>query len=160
MEIAIYIICGLMVVAGLVGTVLPMVPGVPLVFLGTAILAFYTNFAVISKLTLVVFLALTIISLLIDYLSGIIGAKYSGASLWGTLSALVGAIIGVVYFGIVGLIFAPAVFVLVFEFVGEKSIKKSTRSASYTLLSTVLGMVLNGAIALAMLIIFISALFI
>ena len=157
MNIVIYIVCALMIVAGFAGTVLPMLPGVPLVFLGTAILAFYTKFTVISKLTLVIFLVLTIVSLLIDYLSGIIGAKYSGASLWGTIGAIIGALVGIMCFGLLGLIFGPAIFVLVFEYLSEKSLKKSTRSASYTLLSTILGMILNGTIALAMLVIFVIA---
>ena len=159
-ETVIYIICALMVLSGLLGTVMPMLPGVPLVFLGIAILAFYTKFIVISKATLAVFLVLTIISLLVDYLSGIIGAKYSGASLWGVLGALIGAIIGVIYFGFWGLIFAPAIFVLIFELLQERSVSKSAKSASYTLISTVLGMIVNGVIALAMLAIFLIALFV
>ena len=149
-----------MILVGLIGTVLPMLPGVPLVFLGTTILAFYTDFTVISQSTLIIFLALTVLSLLVDYLSGIIGAKYSGASLWGVLGAFVGAIIGVLCFGFWGLIFAPAVFVLIFEYLQEKSITRSAKSASYTLISTVLGMIVNGVIALAMLVAFLVALFV
>jgi len=144
--------------AGFVGTILPMLPGVPLVFLGVAVLAFFTKFAVISPWTLAVLLVLTLISLAIDYLSGIIGAKFSGASLWGMAGALAGALVGLVYFGILGLIFAPAVFVLVFEILAKKSVKKSAKSASYTLFSTIAGMVINGIIAVAMLVIFIVAL--
>lgn len=158
MDTVIYIVCALLVLIGLAGTIFPMLPGVPLVLLGATILAFYTKFAVISKVTLVVFLALTIISLLIDYLSGIIGAKYSGASLWGAAGALLGAIVGAIYFGLIGIILAPAIFVLIFELLNKKSIRKSTKSASYTLLSTFLGMIINGAIALTMFVVLIVAL--
>ena len=159
-EIIIYTLCVMAIVAGLVGTILPMLPGVPLVFLGTAVLAFYTKFTVISKATLIVFLVLTVVSLAVDYFSGIIGAKYSGASLWGTLGALIGAIVGVAYFGVIGLIIAPAVFVLIFELLAEKSVKASARSAQYTLLSTIMGMALNGMIALAMIIVLLVAIFV
>lgn len=159
-HIFIYSVSFLFVLLGLVGTILPMLPGVPLVFIGSAILAFYTQFSLISPLTLIIFFVLMIISLAIDYFSGLVGAKYSGASLWAMIGAFIGAIIGALYFGVLGLIFAPAISVMIFELIQKKSVNKSARSASYTFFSTVFGMVLNGAIALVMLVIFLLAVFI
>ncbi len=158
--VIIYIISSILIVTGLIGTILPFIPGVSLVFLGTAILAFYSKFTIISQTTLIIFSILTVASLFIDYLSGLIGAKYSGASLWGILGALAGAVIGTFYFGILGLIFAPAIFVIVFELVQKNSVEKSVKSAAYTLVSTISGMVINGIIALTMLIVTLLAIFI
>jgi len=71
--------------------------------------------------------------------------------------ALIGTFVGLVYFGILGIFFGPALGVLSFELIARRSVKKSVRAASYTLFSVAIGIVINLTLALTMLAIFVGA---
>ena len=80
--------------AGLIGSVLPMLPGSPLILLGAFIYAWYTDFTVITWGVLLILFALTLLSQMVEYLATIIGAKKYGASRWGIAGAVAGGFIG------------------------------------------------------------------
>jgi len=158
-EIVFYIIAGLVVLTGIVGIFIPGIPGVPLVFAGMLIAMIAAKFSFISILAVVILSILAVTSVLIDYLSGFIGAKYSGASTLGLLGVLVGVIFGVTIFGVIGIFIGPALGVLIFELLAKKKIKPSAKIAGYTLLSTIAGILINLITALIMIGIFVGAIF-
>jgi len=153
-----YSISGIIILAGLVGIFLPVVPGIPVVLAGMLLGGLIGHF--ISPLGIAVLVILAIISFLMDFFSGALGAKYSGAGLLGMLGAVLGAILGFSLLGLVGMFIGPALGVLIFELLAKRDVKKSTRSAGYTLISTVIGIVVNILIALTMLAIFITSIFV
>ena len=105
-SILLWILAGLLVVAGLAGTVLPALPGVPLVFLGLFVGAWIGNFEAVGWVTVGILAALALLAWLVDFLAGALGTRYMGAgprAFWG---AALGAIVGV-FFGIPGLILGP-----------------------------------------------------
>jgi len=152
-----YVLAGIVVLAGLVGVIVPAIPGVPLVFVGLLIAAASAKFSFIGWVAVVVLAALAGISLAIDYFSGVLGAKYGGASWAGLAGALIGTFIGIAYFGVLGLFFGAALGVLAFELIAHRTVKKSVRAAGYTLFSVVAGMIINLTLALTMLVIFVGA---
>ena len=85
---------------GLIGSVLPFIPGSPLILLGAFIYAWYPDFLVVTWETLVILLFFTVLSQILDYLASILGAKKSGASRWGMSGAFLGGIIGLFSGGI------------------------------------------------------------
>jgi uncharacterized protein YqgC (DUF456 family) len=97
--ILLYVLAALLVVVGLIGIVLPALPGLPLVFAGMLLAAWADGFEHIGAVTLVVLGVLTLLSLAVDFWATAAGAKRVGAS----RLALVGAVIGT----LVGLLFAP-----------------------------------------------------
>lgn len=147
-------------ITGLAGVFLPTFPGVSLIFVGILVAAITSKFGFISNSSILILGLLTFISLGVDYFAGFLGAKYSGASVWGSLGAILGAIFGVTVLGPIGLILGPALGVLIFEFLSKKPIKQSAKSATYTVFSTIAGMIINTIIALTMIAIFISSIFI
>ena len=159
-EVLFYILSGLLIVTGLVGVFLPVFPGVPTIFVGVIVAAIAAKFSFISTSTIVVLGLLTLVSVVIDFFSGFLGAKYSGAGILGSLGAVLGAIIGVSLLGTVGIVLGPALGVLVFEILAKRSFKKPAKSATYTLISTVLGMIINASIALTMIVVFVLSIFI
>ena len=114
---------------GLAGCVLPMLPGTPLVFAGIYIYAWLTGFTIISRNLIIIFLILTVISVLIVYISSSIGSKKFGASKLGFIGAFVGAIIGV-FFVPWGLIIGPMAGALIGELIVGKNIKKAVHSGT------------------------------
>lgn len=159
-EILFYILSGVIVLSGLAGVFLPMFPGVSLIFVGILVASITSKFSFISNSTIIILGLLTLISFLVDYLSGFLGAKYSGASILGSVGAILGAVFGVTTLGPIGLILGPALGVLIFEFLLKKPIKQSAKSATYTFFSTIVGMIVNTLIALIMITVFISSIFI
>ncbi len=90
--------------AGLVGCVLPVLPGPPLVWLGALFYGWQTDFERIGP----VFLALTLILALAggtaDIWMGFLGAKRGGASFAAQIAALIGGILGLIVFSVPGLL--------------------------------------------------------
>jgi uncharacterized protein YqgC (DUF456 family) len=138
---------------GLAGCILPMLPGTPLVFVGIYIYAWRGGFTIISKNLILIFLALTTISVIIEYISSSIGAKKLGASKLGFLGAFVGAVVGV-FFIPWGLILGPLLGALIGEFITGKKIKEALRAGGGAVLGFFGGVLLKLAISFAMMAIF------
>jgi uncharacterized protein YqgC (DUF456 family) len=139
---------------GLIGTVAPVVPGT------TVILAA----AVIHRLmlgaeksvgwrTMVVLVALTVASYALDVFAGYLGAKHFGATKWGTLGAIAGALIGL-FFGVIGLFIGPVIGAIAGEFIAGKRMIDAGRAGWGSLLGNIGAMLAKLIIALAMIIIF------
>jgi len=155
-----YSFAAIVVLAGLVGVIIPAIPGVPLVFAGLLIAAATAKFSFIGWGTIVFLGVLAGVSLVVDHFSGVLGARYGGASWAGLLGALIGTFIGIIYFGILGIFFGAALGVLAFELIAHRTVKKSIQAASYTFFSVVAGMVINLTLALVMLVVFVGAIII
>ena len=100
------ILAGLTVIAGLVGTVVPVLPGIPVIFTGLLLAAWSTDFEPVGWGTIVVLAVLTALSILIDLLAAAFGAKRLGASQRAFWGATLGAIVGL-FFGLPGIILGP-----------------------------------------------------
>lgn len=134
----------MVVIAGLAGTVVPALPGIPLVFLGLLIIAWVDDFSIIGVTAVAILAALTLIGWLVDLLAGALGARYVGAtrrSFWG---ATIGAIVGI-FFGLPGIILGPFFGAVVGELSGGRDVVQSSRAG----VGTWLGMVAATAVKLA-----------
>lgn len=126
-----------LIVIGFLGTFLPILPGTTLIFAGCVIHYFAMGMEAsgLAWQGLVFIGILYALSLVLDWFSGVIGAKWFGSSKWGIIGALVGAIIGF-FFSLPGLILGPIVGVFVFELAFAK---KQVRDASNSTIGTVVG---------------------
>jgi uncharacterized protein YqgC (DUF456 family) len=140
--------------AGLAGSILPWLPGAPLILVGTFLYAFHTDFAAIGAGTLGLFSLLTVLSLFLDFIASVIGVKQAGASRWGLLGALLGGMGGLFVGGIVGLILGPILGAVIFEIARGEKWKNSFRIARGHLLGLLVGTLGKFLIALIMIAIF------
>jgi uncharacterized protein len=97
-------LAGALVLVGLAGTILPMLPGVPFVFGGLLVAAWIDNFQRIGWPTLTILALLTAIAMVVDFVATMLGAKRAGASKLALLGAAIGSIVGI-FFGLVGFLF-------------------------------------------------------
>lgn len=118
---------------GLIGSVLPFIPGSPLILLGAFIYAWYTDFLVVTWGTLVILLLLTVLSQILDYLASILGAKKFGASRWGMSGAFLGGIIGLFSGGILGILIGPFIGALLLELLHGQDLPASLKIGLGTL---------------------------
>lgn len=122
-----WILAVITVAAGLAGTVLPALPGVPLVFAGLFLMAWIGDFEVVGWVTLGILAVLTIIAWAVDFVAGALGARYLGASSRAFWGATIGAIAGL-FFGLAGIILGPFIGAVIGELTGGSDMVSSGRA--------------------------------
>ena len=161
MQTALYFLAVLLIVIGLAGTVLPALPGLPLMFAGMLLAAWVGDFQQIGIATVVLLGLLTLLSLGIDFWATAVGAKRVGAS----RKAIVGAVIGTVaglFFGPIGIFVGPFAGALAGELLhrrrmGRSDLGDAARIGFGTWLGVVFGVVLKLTLAFAMIGLFLFA---
>jgi uncharacterized protein YqgC (DUF456 family) len=143
----------LVMLAGLVGSLLPVLPGTPLVLLAAIGHRLYFGDASVSNTILFILVALTLISVLFDFLAGLLGAKKFGASWRGMTGAVIGGIIGL-FFSLPGIILGPFLGAMLFEMLGGQEFKKATCAGVGATVGLLLGIVGKFSIGVVMMIIF------
>ena len=154
MELFWWVITIVCFAVGLLGTVVPFLPGTTIILAGAIIHRLMLGAdKSIGWTAISILVLLTLISYSLDFLSGYFGAKYFGATRWGTLGAVVGAIVGL-FFGLIGIFVGPIIGALVGEFIAGKRAVDAGRAGWGTLLGTIGGMLSKLVIGLAMIVIF------
>jgi len=159
-----YVLAIVLMVVGIAGTVLPALPGLPLVFAGMLLAAWAGGFEEVGGWTMAVLALLTLLSLGIDFMATALGAKRVGAS----KPALVGAVLGTfagLMFGFVGVFIGPFVGALLGELVwlrgvGGRELGQATKVGLGTWLGVVVGTVLKLGVAFLMVGLFVFAWFV
>ena len=105
MEIALYIISGILILVGLVGCILPALPGLPVSYAGILVLHFTDRVQFTTK-ELVLLTAIMIVAQVLDYILPAWLTKKVGGSRLGTVGSIVGLIVGL-FFPPWGLIVGP-----------------------------------------------------
>jgi hypothetical protein len=142
-----------LVVLGIAGSLLPVLPGVPLVFAGLLMIAWQDGFSKVSVLTMVIIGVIALIAWAIDFAASFITAKKVGASkqaLWGTA---IGGMVGL-FFGLLGIVFGPAIGALIGEFLAHQNSGRAATVGIAAGLGFVLAMVAKLALTMLMLLIF------
>jgi uncharacterized protein YqgC (DUF456 family) len=137
------IIGSILIILGLVGSILPILPGPPLSFIGIFLLALTRNFSPpLTPTLIIIMLAITIAVTVVDYFLPLIGAKKYGASKWGIYGSIVGMIIGVFFspFGMLLGAFLGAVFV---EWMVSRKEKQALRAGWGIFIGSLLGTILK-----------------
>ena len=147
----------LLMLFGLIGSLVPWIPGSVFIFAGAVVhYAFLGPAKSVGVTTLVVLGLFMALALVIDLISGSIGANCFGATRWGALGGLLGSIVGM-FFGLVGVFVGPVAGVLIAELLAGRGILPASRSTWGTLLGTAAGMAGKFAIGLIMVIWFLVA---
>jgi len=154
-----WLLATLLIVAGLAGTVLPALPGIPLVFAGLLVGAWVDDFQRVGWVTLSVLGLLAVASLVIDFAATALGAKRVGASRKALIGAALGTLLGV-FLGIPGLILGPFVGAVAGEMLSHGEWRRATSAGAGTWVGLLFGTLAKIALAFAMLGIFVFAFFV
>jgi uncharacterized protein YqgC (DUF456 family) len=142
---------------GLIGTIAPVLPGTTIILAAAIIHRIMLGpDKSIGWHTIIVLVLLTLATYAIDILGGYFGAKYFGATKWGTFGAILGALIGL-FFGIVGLFVGPVIGAIAGEFIAGKRMIDAGRAGWGSLLGNLGAMIGKLVIAVAMITIFLLA---
>lgn len=154
LQILILILAILIIIGGLIGVFIPVLPGIPLIFAGILLYAAFTKFQIISLTTVLIFLIVTLLSLFFDWAGSLLGAKKFGASPWAILGAFLGVICGLILAGPLGLILGAIVGAIIFELIYQKKFSQSIKSGLGALVGFILSIFFNFILAILMIIFF------
>jgi uncharacterized protein len=159
MTIFLFVLAVVLVIVGLVGTVLPALPGAMLIVAGLVVAAWADGFARVGVWTLVVIGAIGAASYLVDFAAAALGAKKFGASPRAMIGAGLGTLAGL-FLGPVGIIFGPFVGAIIGELTVHRDIARVGKAGLAAWIGFLLGMAVKVGIAFLMIAIFLSAMFV
>jgi uncharacterized protein YqgC (DUF456 family) len=151
-----WIVAVLLVIVGAAGTVLPALPGVPLIFGGVLLAAWAEDFQRIGGWTIGILAVLAVIGVVVDYVAAALSAKRVGASRQGIIGAAVGTVAGV-FTGLWGLIFMPLVGAAIGEFIAHKDALRAGKVGAATWFGLLVATAIKIAVAFTMIGVFVAA---
>ena len=135
-------------ITGIIGCLVPVLPGPPISFLGLISLHF-TRFGDFTSAALITFGAIALTVTILDYLVPVWGTKKFGGSKYGTRGAAIGLIIGL-FLGPLGLIIGPLAGAFVGELIFRDDIKYAMKAGFGSLLGFLTGVGLKLAASFVM----------
>ena len=145
MTVALLLLAAAMVVAGLAGLILPILPGAALLLAGLIVAAWAESFAYVGAKTIAVLTLLACLIFAVDFVAGSLGARRFGASPRAALGAAIGALVGI-WFGLIGIFVGPFIGAVA----GELSVRRTFAEAGRAGIGTALGLAIGAAVKLAL----------
>lgn len=137
MDILLIIFVFILLVGSIVGCVLPALPGPPLAY-GGLLLLHLTDKAHFSTSQLVVWLIVVIVLQVVDYITPLLGSKYSGGTSFGNRGCIAGTLLGL-FFMPWGVIVGPFIGAVAGEMMGGQDLSHAIRAGIGTLLGFLFG---------------------
>ena len=141
MDILLIVLGAVCMLLGLLGCVLPALPGPPVSYVGLLLLH-CTDRIQFSLAEMLVLLLLVIVAQVLDYFIPILGSKYSGGTRWGSWGAFVGSVLGL-FFLPAGLFLGPFLGAVAGELLGAADLARALKSGIGALAGFLLGTVLK-----------------
>lgn len=161
MQIIYWLLVSLMVV-GIIGAVVPAIPGSSLILIAIIIWGIVSSSFAAIKTPLIVTIIVLLLSMGVDFLAGYIGAKQAGASKWGQIGAFVGLLLG--FFGLLptlpfggpllGILFGPLLGAIIGEFLYRRDLGAAVKAGIGIMVGTLLGNLMQGLLAIAAVVVF------
>ncbi len=147
----------IIMLAGLVGAVAPLIPGPPIVWLGALYYAWQTGFDDVGAFSLLVLAVLAIVGGTSDFWLGYLGARRGGASGWATLASFVGGIVGFFVLNVPGLLIGSFGGVVLVEYLRHRDWRRMLRAGGGYLLGWLLSTVVEVGVCILMIVLFLAA---
>ena len=142
-------------IVGLLGTVLPVLPGALFVFAGLTLAAWADGFARVGPVALTIIGVLGLLSWGTDFAATLMGAKRVGASPQALVGATLGGAFGL-FLGLPGMILGPFVGAVAGELIAKRELKRAGKVGLGTWLGLVAAAVVKVIIAFMMIATFLA----
>ncbi len=158
MEIVLWVIAFVLIIIGISGVLLPALPGVPLAFVGFLLGAWIDKFQKVGWLAILILAFMMVLSMSLDFLTTLFGAKKMGASSLAAMGAMAGTVVGL-FFGIAGIFIGPFVGAALGEFFAKRDLMQAGKVGIGTWIGIIVGTALKLALVFLMLGVFVTAYF-
>ena len=150
----IFLVALVLMLMGIVGSILPVVPGPILSFLGLMVYYIFQENEILS-LGVILFFAIGMLFLVVaDYALPILGVKFLGASKSGQWGAVIGALLGIVFFPPLGIFIGALAGAIIGEMSRGKNFSEAMRVALGVITGSVAAIILQVIFSLSVLIYF------
>ena len=156
-EVGWWLAAATLIVVGLIGTVLPALPGTLFVLGGIVLGAWIDDFTRVGTTTVAVISVLAVLAWALDYAAGLLGARRVGASREALIGAALGTVAGLLM-GLVGVLFMPLVGAAAGEYIARRDQVNALKVGAATWLGIIVGLVAKVVISFVMIGIFLVAL--
>jgi uncharacterized protein len=156
MELLLWTLAVALVLIGVIGVVLPALPGAALIFVGLLVAAWIDRFDKVGPVTLALLALLTVVYYVIDFAAAALGAKHAKAGKLAIAGAVVGLIVGL-FFSLPGIILGPFIGAFAGEYIARRDLSQASRAGFYATLGLILGVAAKLTIACLMVGIFVGA---
>ncbi|MGH8505730.1 MAG: DUF456 domain-containing protein [Stenotrophobium sp.] len=153
LPVLLWLLAAVLVAGGLIGAVLPIIPGPPLVVAGLWLAAWTDHYRHVGTVTLVIVVVLGLLGIASDFIAASLGAKRVGASRQAVTGATLGTIVGL-FFGIPGLILGPFAGAILGELQARRGLGQAAASGIGTWMGLIFGAITKLAVSLAMIAVF------
>lgn len=157
MEIFLFILSAVLIIVGIIGAVVPALPGPPLAYVGLLLLQF-TDKVQFSTSFLVVWGIVVLAVAVLDYYLPIWTTKKVGGSKAGINGSIIGMVVGIIFTPI-GMILGTLLGAIIGEMVGGASGDKALKSGLATFVGTMLSIGIKLIVCVSFLIYYIIELF-
>lgn len=144
-------------VLGFAGTLLPLLPGAPLIWGGMLVYGILTNFSNLDMQFFIFQGIIVLLIFLIDYVAGAWGAERYGGSKAAIVGSIVGGLFGLFIMGPAGIIIGPFIGAMVAELLKGNSFEKSLKVGWGTIIGFLGGTLLKFILEIVMVIWFFIA---
>ena len=158
-DLALKVVAVLLVVAGILGTAVPALPGALLVFAGLLLIAWVDQFTIIGAGTIGVLAVITALTFLVDFLASAHGTRKMGASTRAIWGATIGAFAGM-FFGLPGFLLGPFVGAMIAQFSVDRNLLRAGKIGFGAWVGMVVGIALKLALVFLMIGIYALAAFV
>jgi uncharacterized protein YqgC (DUF456 family) len=158
MTYVLWFLAVLLMLSGLAGMILPVLPGPPLLFAGLLCAAWAEDFVYVGWRTLTLLGGMTVLALIADFVAGAFGARHFGASNRAMIGAAIGALIGL-FFGLPGLLLGPFIGAMAGEFTARTDLRNASRAGIGAVIGLAVGTAVKMALAFAMIGLFLAVRF-
>jgi len=159
MTIVLWVIAVLLVVAGVIGVILPALPGTVLIMAGLVLAAWADGFTRVGAWTLVAIGVIGAASYLVDFAAAAIGARQLGASPRAMVGAGLGTILGL-FLGLPGIIIGPFIGAVIGELTVNRNLAQAGKAGVAAWIGFAIGTAVKVGMVFLMLAIFLGAMFV
>lgn len=138
-----------LIAAGFAGTIVPAIPGLPMIAAAGWLIAWNGGYAEVSGWTVVLLVVLAVIGVVVDTVAQTAGAQRAGASKAGIIGSVVGTAAGM-FMGLFGLLFMPLIGAAIGEFWAKRNLMHAGRVGIATWIGMVAGTAVKVALAFTM----------
>lgn len=168
MEYILFILGAICVIAGVIGSILPVIPGPPLGYVGI-LLVQWTRFGGFSVSMLIIWAVIVVTVTVFDSVVPVWGARKFGGTRAGVLGSAIGLVVGVFLlpmmgivlgpFGLFGILGAPFVGALIGEIFAGRGSKNAVRAAVGSFIGFLAGTFMKVAVSVMLAVYFFMAFF-
>jgi uncharacterized protein YqgC (DUF456 family) len=148
------IITFLLLLPGIFGILLPILPGLPYMFLISFLYAWLTKFQIINSREILILAVIALISLIIDHFAGLLTARLGGATKQSLIYGLIGSILGLFFFPPLGSVVGLFLGIFLGEITSHQNQHKAIKAASAGVLGSLAAILIDLVLAIIFLVLF------